>query len=238
LKLGTDDDWLSLAVEDSKRRSVPKLASLPVRGEFQLEHATTGIKRVDITPCFDITQPDRYYLTATLMVPEWRQVVSSKPVTFDVTRGSTLWEQDFGMPGSGPDPSAPEIRRYALLQTLHSQKIRLYVRLTDSLQRQIFRVLLLGQMVSFSNPEPQVDRFSNLHVLYQGSGRSFVHCLINPDGVLIARETYDYTSSRPVLRAESDGRIAVVGGARRLTPTDVPAPPSPSPLPNAKPQEP
>src|SRR5687767_4078236 len=73
LQLGTDDDWLNLTVENSKRLPVAKRASLPVRGEFTLDPSMTGTKRVEIAPYFDITQPDRYYVTATLMVSQWRQ---------------------------------------------------------------------------------------------------------------------------------------------------------------------
>jgi hypothetical protein len=80
-------------------------------------------------------------------------------------------------------------------------------------------------MVAFGNLEPQLDKFSNLHVLYQSAGRTFIHCLINPDGLLIARETYELVDTRPALRPQPDGRIIVGGGQRRLSPNDLPPPP-------------
>ncbi len=235
LKLGTDETWLSFTVEDSRHLAVSKRGTVPVKGEFSLEPSMTGTKRVDLAPYFDLTQPGRYYVSATLLVPQWRHAVQCKAVSFDIIRGNSLWEQEFGVPGSANDSTAvPEIRRYALLQTSHSRVIQLYFRLTDSKGGQIFRIYPLGQMVSFSNPEPQVDRFSNFHVLYQASGRTFIHCLVNPDGVLVARETYEYAASRPVLRAETDGRISVVGGQRRVMPNDLPPPVSSTAPSNAK----
>jgi hypothetical protein len=69
-----------------------------------------------------------------------------------------------------------------------------------------------------------LDRFSNLHVLFQSGARSFVHCLINPDGVLLARETYDCSESRPVFHPEADGRISITGGFRVYGPEDLPPP--------------
>jgi hypothetical protein len=222
LRLGKDENWLSFSVEDARHLAVSKLGTTPVAGEFALEPSMTGIKKADIAPYFELSTPGRYYVSATVTMPEWGQALTTKPVAFDIIKGSSLWEQDFGVPGSSDAGSRPEIRRYALVQTLHSKALRLYFRLTDSREQRIFKIFQLGQMVSFSNPEPQLDKFSNLHVLYQTAGRSFNHCLINPDGVLLARETYDYSNSRPVLRAEKDGRISVAGGVRRPTSSDLP----------------
>ena len=218
---------------------MPKTGAVPVKGEFTLEPATTGTKRVDIASCFDLSNPGRYQVSATILMPQWGQALSTKPTAFDIIKGSSIWEQEFGVPGSSKDDGTPpEIRKYALVQTLHSKVLRLYFRLTDSRDQRIFRIFPLGQIVSFSNPEPQVDRFNNLHVLYQTSARGFMHCLVNPDGLLIARETYEYETTRPALRAESDGRISVFGGVRRFSSGDLPPPPSSTDVPNAKPDQP
>ncbi|MFO1501238.1 MAG: hypothetical protein U1G07_23090 [Verrucomicrobiota bacterium] len=235
LRLGEGEAWLTFSVEDSRHLAVPKRGTVPVGGEFVLEPSTTGTKKVDIAPYFDLTQPGRYQVSATVMVPQWRDPVQAKGISFDIIKGSSLWDQEFGVPGTGKgETSFPEVRRFALVQTLHSKVIRLYFRLTDSKENYVYRVFPLGQMVSFSNPEPQVDKFSNLHVLYQTSGRLFMHCVINPDGVLLARETYEYSSSRPVLHAENDGRITVNGGMRRFMSTDLPPPMSSTQPANAK----
>lgn len=235
VELGLDDAWLRIIVEDSRKLAVPSRGQVPVKGAFVLEPTMTGTKKVDLAPYFDLTQPGRYYVSAAILLPEWRQALQCKATSFDIIRGSNLWEQEFGVPSRNGDGAPPEIRRYALVQTLHGKVIQLYFRLTDSSGNLIYRVSQLGQMVSFSNPEPQVDKFSNLHVLYQTSGRAFMHCLINPDGVLVARETYEYSTSRPVLRPEKDGRISVQGGMRRFMPTDLP-PPSTSVLHGPLPQ--
>lgn len=238
LRLGTDEGWLTFTVEDTRRIAVPKTGVVPVKGEFTLEPSTTGTKRVDLAPYFDLSNPGRYQVSATVLMPQWGQALSTKATTFDIIKGTSVWEQEFGVPGSSKDEgSPPEIRKYALIQTLHSKVLRLYFRLTDARERRTFRIYPLGLMVSFSNPEPQVDRFNNLHVLYQTSARGFMHCLVNPEGLLIARETYEYDASRPALRAQSDGRIIVIGGTRRYSSDDLPPSSSPDAA-NAKPDQP
>ena len=198
----------------------------------------TGTKKVNLTPYYDLGRIGRYFVTATVNLPQWG-TIQSKPIAFDIIRGSSLWERDFGVPrNTEAVASAPEVRKYALVQTLHAKVIKLYFRLTDTTEDKIYRIYSLGQMVSFSSLEPQIDKFSNLHVLFQTGGRAFTHCLINPDGVLLGRETYEPGDTRPALRAEKDGRIRVAGGVRRLSASDLP-PPSNSTLPsNAKPEQP
>jgi hypothetical protein len=84
-----------------------------------------------------------------------------------------------------------------------------------------------------------VDKFSNLHLLCQEGPHSFNYTVVNPDGEVIARRTYDYVDKRPRLQPDQDGEILVTGGVRRISPSDVPPyqPPTPaeeapSPLPS------
>jgi hypothetical protein len=82
----------------------------------------------------------------------------------------------------------------------------------------------LGTLLSFSAPEPLIDKSSNLHVLFQHSAHSFLYSVVTPDGEQLIRHTYDYAGSRPRLRAEEDGRVAVYGGSRRILLSDLPPP--------------
>jgi hypothetical protein len=96
------------------------------------------------------------------------------------------------------------------------------MRLTDASGAKTFRVVPIGQVVSFSRPEGQVDKWSNLHVLYANGAHSFSYTQFNPEGELLVRETYDYATTRPRLQINEEGKISVTGGARRVTPKDVP----------------
>jgi hypothetical protein len=225
IELGNDDHWLALSVEDSRQFAVPRLGSAPVKGAFTLQPTQSGTRRVDISPYFEFNRVGRYFVTATVFLPQWSSVIQSKAASFDIIGGNKIWEQDFGMPSSPEATGAtPEIRRYALIQTTHSKTIKLYFRLTDQSEERIYRVFPLGSLVSFSNPVSRLDRFSNLHVLYQSGGRTFTYCLISPDGLLICRETYEPTNTRPELRPSKDGHISVAGGARRFMASDLPPP--------------
>jgi hypothetical protein len=113
----------------------------------------------------------------------------------------------------------------------------MYVQVSDESETHIFKVRAIGPMVSFSQPEALVDRFSHLHLMYQSGARIFTYSVVNPDGDIVRQEIYDYFNTRPRLHTDDDGNITVLGGARRVKPNDMPVvkPPNEVPAAPAKP---
>ena len=226
LKFGQTADWLVFNVQSQDGHNVEKIGELPVTGEFTIESSQSATKGVDLMPWFAFPQPGRYSVTATVKIPQWRDDFISTPKSFHIIRGSRVWEQEFGVPRK---EGAPEVRQYSLVRASGMKMSRLYVRVTDVDDNRVFRVTSLGQVVSFGKPEAQVDRLSQLHVLLQNGARSFQYAVFNPEGDWVARQTFEYTESRPVLRVNDAGRVLVAGGQRRFSAADYP-PPAPAPV--------
>lgn len=226
LHLGGEEDWLTFALESRDGRGIVEKNSEPsVLGAFTLETTKVATRRVELVPHFDLARTGRYSIVATVRIKDWDQTLTTKPKGFDIINGAKLWSQDFGVPAEGRPNRSPEVRKYALEQANYLRtQLRLYFRLTDANGERVLKVFSLGPMVSFGIPEHQIDQASNLHVLYQNGARAFSYTVINPDGDIIARQTHDYTSTRPKLQLGENGRLTVVGGARRQTTDDVPAP--------------
>jgi hypothetical protein len=223
LRLGGDVGWLTFAVQSRDGFIVVKTGEVPVAGEFTLESSKRAIKQVDLSPYFNLKKTGRYSIIATVRIKEWNQVITSEPKPFDIITGAKLWEQEVGVPKTGATDTAPEVRKYTLQEANYlSTQLRLYFQLTDG-SGKVYKVFPIGPMISFSQPEPQVDRLSNLHVLYQNGPHSFSYTVINSEGDVITRQRYDFTT-RPRLKADADGNITVTGGVRRVTSDDVPAP--------------
>lgn len=223
LRLGETQDWLAISVEGRTGLVVEKLDDVPVVGAFDLDSSKIATKQVDLAPHFNLTQPGRYTIAATVRVKEWDKEFASKPKSFDVLKGAKLWEQEFGVPR--PGQAEPEVRKFALQQARYLKQLKLYVRVTDAPETKVFRVFSLGPMVSFGQPESQVDRTGNLHVLFQTSARGFSYCVVNPSGELVVRQIHDYSNTRPKLALSERGEMTVNGGTRRLTSSDIPIPP-------------
>ena len=219
LHLGADANWLVFNVESADGFVVVKNAEVPVVGEFDLDSSQVAIKRVDLQPYFGLMRPGRYKVTATMRIKDWKAEIASAPAKFDVISGVHLWSLDFGVPASaGVTNGAPEVRKYALQEAnyLRSQ-LRLYVLVSDASGTHVFKVLQIGKMVSFSQPETQLDGSSNLHILWQSGAATFNYVVVNPDGELVQQELYDYVTTRPRLDVNADGKILVVGGSRRTS---------------------
>jgi hypothetical protein len=221
LHLGREKDWLTFTIESREGFVVRRLGEMPVEGELTVESSQVATRLVDVAPYFDLSRLGRYTITASVKIKAWNEEVLSAPKPFDIVRGTKIWEQDFGVPAA---QGAPEVRKYALLQANNLRQLNLYLRLTDASDHRVFRVAGLGRLVSFARPEAQLDRQSNLHVLFQNGARTFRYAVFSPDGEWLARETYEYAESRPTLRGRDDGKILVAGGLRRLTAEDITAP--------------
>jgi hypothetical protein len=238
LQLGGEPDWLTFSVQGRESQVVSKRGEVPVLGNFILGSSRVATKRVDLAPYFVLTHSGRYSVTATVRIKQWNRSITSEPKRFDVIEGAKLWEQAVGVPNPAAAPDAPpEVRKFVLQQANYlKSELRLYVRLTDATGTRTFRVLPIGPVVSFGRPEPQVDKFSNLHLLCQDGAHSFSYTVINPQGEIIARRTYEYTDTRPRLQPDMSGKILVTGGVRRPASNDVPpSPPEPPPAAAPKP---
>ena len=101
----------------------------------------------------------------------------------------------------------------------------------------MFKVVNIGKTVSFSTPETQLDRFSNLHLLWQSGAAHYTYAVVTPDGGLARQEVYDYAASlpRPRLNMADDGTVTVYGGVRRVQAELMPMVKSPNELPAALP---
>jgi hypothetical protein len=227
LRMGREANWLMFSVESRDGFVVTKSGEAPVTGEFTLESSQMATRRVDLAPYFALTRPGRYSVIATVRIPEWNGEAASPPKSFDIINGAKLWSQDFGVPpAAGATGQPPEIRRYTLQQANYLRKqLRLYLRLTDESESKVLKVVPIGPLVGFSQPEPQVDQRCHLHLLYQNGARLFSYTVVNPDGEITLRQTHEYLGSRPRLQTDKDGKVSVVGGVRRVTNNDLPVPP-------------
>jgi hypothetical protein len=169
-------------------------------------------------------------VVATLRIKDWAAQQSSAPAHFDIISGAKLWTQNFGVPDG--TNRAPEVRNYTLEKANYlREQLRLYVQVGDGAGLQVYKVAALGPMVSFSQPEAQVDRMSRLNVLWQTGAQTFSYTIVNPNGTIAQQDTYDNFYSRPRLTVDENGAVAVAGGTRRPKSSELPNVIAPANLP-------
>lgn len=230
LHLGAELNWLMFNVESADGFIVVKNGEVPVVGEFDLGSSQVATKHVDLAPYFGLMRPGRYRVTATVRIKDWSEAMSSPAKDFYVITGAKIWAQDFGVPGG--TGSTPEVRRYTLEKANYLRtQLRLYVQVSDPSESHVFKVVSVGKMVSFSDPETQLDRFSNLHMLWQSGASFFTYAEVDPNGNILKQEIFDYVTARPRLNINDDGSVSVLGGVRRMKSEEIPVVHSPDQLP-------
>jgi hypothetical protein len=222
LRLGTHRQWISFTIERSGGGVVNKLGDIPDAGEFTLQQSTGGTIRFDLAPLFALESSGSYRATATVTPAINGPSYVSEPLSFDIISGTRINEdRPFGFTRAD---GTVEQRKYILQQANFLKHLRLYLRITDPSEGHTFKVISLGSLVTFNPPQFVLDRQSHLHVLHQFGATEHLYHHFDPDGHIIARQTWVETSRRPKLRVNESGEAAVIGGARRYDRTDVPAP--------------
>lgn len=225
LHLGDQPDWLTFAVMGRDGFVVEKLGEVPVQEAFKLQSGEVATRRADLAPYFSLARSGGYRIEATVQLRELEGQATSKPKNFDVIEGAILWTQEFGMPTTPGATNQPlEVRRYTLLKANYlKSELRLYFRVTDEANNKVLKVFPVGPMVSFGEPQAQLDKDNKLHLIYQSGRVTCLYATISPEGEVLRRQTYEYAGSRPRLTADDSGKISVTGGVQRPTATDLPA---------------
>jgi hypothetical protein len=110
------------------------------------------------------------------------------------------------MPGSG------EARTYSLLSNRFVDHTSLYVRVENRDNGVVYTTYSLGRTISNEEPQAEIDRANQLHVLHCAAPRSWAYSHVGLNGELLAHSTFLETKTRPRLRRTPDGSIAVNGG--------------------------
>jgi len=223
LHLG-NDGWLTFFIQADDGSVVIKKTDPPVKEPFDLNNGDVATKRLDLAPYFALNRNGTYRVTATVHISEWDSEISSSPQSFDIIEGAELWSQAFGVPDASAPNQPPHVRKYTLVQANYLRdQLRLYVQVVDESDGTIVKVMALGPMISFSQPEAQLDNASNLHVLCQTGATAFTYSVVSPDGVITKQEIYDYVTTHPRLSEDDKGNIFVLGGILRAEPGEIPA---------------
>lgn len=223
IHLGSDPQWIDLTLETKNGYIIPTLNPISVPGEFEVESTTAATRRFSITPFFDVTRIGHYILTTRIRIAAWNQTFTAEPVDIEILGGVRLWTREFGVPAGPDQTTAPEVRKYVLIQTLRQNQMKLWLSIFNADETKIVNTLPVSKMVSFSDPDPQLDQSSNLHLLVQNGRISFKYTVINPEGRVLIRQTYLYgQDGKPRLRFGPGGIVAVANGIRQPNPDDIP----------------
>lgn len=218
LTLASEPRWIEVRVTDAvgepvARRSPVFAGAAPV----VLPSGREARYRLDLAPFFDFPRPGRYRVRIAARFPEWSEVVAAQEAHLRVVSGVALWSERFAVTDDRGDVSR---REYRLMQVNRLDATHVYLQVRLVANERVVGVEQIGTMVSFADPEGQIDPVGNAHLLVQFGRESYRYCVVSPNGQLIARQTYVHGPGQPQFRRNEAGLIVVRGGSLKPNATD------------------
>ena len=202
--------WFGFEVNAGEGRL---LAPLAESGEppLRIESGKTVTRRVNLTPLFPVHDFGTYHVRANVYFPDLNKFFYSATKVFQIGDGRTIWQKTIGVPDG--TQGAGEVRTYSLLTNRFVDHTSVYVRVENKERGVVYNTYSLGRILSGDEPQAEIDRANQLHVLHCAAPRTWAYSHVGCNGELFKHSTFLETKTRPHLLHTADGSIAVKGGA-------------------------
>jgi hypothetical protein len=198
--------WLNFRITNNKGDLVTSRPNSPLAGPLAVAASKSVSLKVNLNRAYPVDRFGNYQITANVYDPSATRYSSSAPQMITIDEAKAIWQQSAGLSNGSKF-------EYALLSYRAFDKTQLYFRLKDANTGFVKKTYQLGEMVRYRPPQAAIDQSKQLHVLYQGAPRQYVHDRIGSDGKFIKRTLYDESKgSRPELLQGRDGSVRVSGG--------------------------
>lgn len=217
--------WFGFEINAGEGRLLAPLKADAAEPALHVEAGKTVIRKINLTALYPVHDFGAYHVRANIYFTDLNKFFYSTTKVVQVTDARPIWQKTVGVPEGMP--GAGEARTYSLLSNRFVDHTSLYVRVENRDTGAVFTTYSLGRIIASGDPQADVDRANQLHVLHCAAPRSWAYSHVGLNGELLAHSTFLETKTRPHLRHTPDGSIAVNGGK-----LDVPvAAPKQSPAP-------
>jgi hypothetical protein len=202
--------WFGFEINAGEGRLLAPLRTETAEPPLHIEAGKTVTRKVNLTTLFPVHDFGAYHVRANVFFPDLNKFFYSTTKVFQVSDARAIWQKTVGVP-DGTD-GAGEVRTYSLLSNRFPDHTSLYVRVENKDTGAVYTTYSLGRVIASIDPQAEIDRANQLHVLHCAAPRSWAYSHVGLNGELLAHSTFLETKTRPRLRHTSDGSIAVNGG--------------------------
>ena len=202
--------WFGFEVNAGEGRLLAPLRQNAPERALHVEVGKTVTRKIDLTPVFPVHDLGSYHVRANVYFADLNKFFYSQTKVFQIADARPIWQRTVGIPDGVP--GAGEVRTYSLLSNRSPDHTSLYVRVENKNSGVVYTTFSLGRAIAYDEPQAELDRANQLHVLHCAAPRSWAYSHIGLNGELLAHSTFMETKTRPRLRHVADGVIAVSGG--------------------------
>jgi len=202
--------WFGFEINAGEGRLLAPLKTETAEPALHVEAGKTVIRKINLTALYPVHDFGAYHVRANVYFTDLNKFFYSASKVVEVTDARPIWQKTVGVPHGMP--GAGEARTYSLLSNRFVDHTALYVRVENRDTGAVFTTYSLGRVIASGDPQAEVDRANQLHVLHCAAPRSWAYSHVGLNGQLLAHSTFLETKTRPRLRHTPDGSIAVNGG--------------------------
>jgi hypothetical protein len=202
--------WFGFEINAGEGRLLAPLKTNVAEPALHVEAGKTVIRKINLTALYPVHDFGAYHVRANIYFTDLNKYFYSTTKVVQVTDARPIWQKTVGVPEGMP--GAGETRTYSLLSNRFVDHTSLYVRVENRDTGAVFTTYSLGRIIASGDPQAEVDRANQLHVLHCAAPRSWAYSHVGLNGELLAHSTFLETKTRPHLRHTPDGSIAVNGG--------------------------
>ena len=197
--------WLTFILKNTRGEEVTPRGRAAF-GKMTIKAGASMARQVDLSQIFYLSEPGNYSAVAVVRMPgSTGEGSSSNRVLFNQSPGAPYWKQKVGIPGK-----TGQTREFRVINFSGDEKAQIYVQVIDGKTGQNVRTFMLGEVLMLRKPLVTVDRNQRLHVMYLASPTMWVHCEVDTDGKLAAREIHQRgPQGDPQLLTFADGTVRV-----------------------------
>lgn len=210
--------WFSFQVTAGDGRIVPPSDLDYHLDPLRIPMGETVKRSLNLTTLYAVQEFGLYRVKASVYSSETQKYYSSASTDLEITDGKLIWEQTVGVPGQKGN------RTISLLTFRMEKDNMLYIRVQDKDAGLVYTTNQLGRVLLTYEPEVQLDRENQIHVLQLVGPRTYVYSRIGLNGEWLGQLVYNVVTTRPTFKKTKDGGVTIIGGQ-----PDVPvAPDTPS----------
>ena len=202
--------WLGFEVTGSEEQPIAPLSSESAQAPLKIEAGQRVTRQIDLTPLYPVRDFGAYHVRTHVYFADLAKFFYSPTRVFEVTDARPIWQQTVGIPTGVA--AQGDIRTYSLLTNRFPDHTSLYVRVQDKDTGVVYATYSLGRTITFEQPQAEIDRANQLHVLHCATPRAWSYSRIGLNGELMAHSSFMETKTRPRLVHAANGEVSVRGG--------------------------
>ena len=201
--------WLGFEITGSDEQPIAPLNGGNREAPLRIQAGQRVTRQIDLTPLYPVYEYGAYHVRSNIYFADLGKFFYSGTRVFEVTDARPIWEQTVGVPDGG---GSGEVRTYSLMTNRFPDHTSLYVRVQDKDTGVVYATYSLGRTIGFEQPQAEIDRSNQLHVLHCESPRAWSYARIGLNGKLLSHSSFMETNTRPRLVHSGGGEVAVRGG--------------------------